>query len=33
MELYREKKTCCGCGACADICPVGAIHMVMDEEG
>ena len=33
MELYREKETCCGCAACADICPVGAIHMAMDEEG
>lgn len=33
MELYRKKEECCGCGACGDVCPVGAIHMVMDKEG
>lgn len=24
---------CCGCGACASICPFGAIKMVQDERG
>ena len=33
MELYRKKEECCGCGACGDICPVGAIRMAMDGEG
>lgn len=31
--LEREKKDCCGCSACADACPVGAIDMASDEEG
>ena len=29
----REKKDCCGCSACADVCPVNAIEMRADEEG
>ena len=33
MKLYEKKEACCGCSACGDICPVGAIHMVSDEEG
>lgn len=28
-----EKKSCCGCGACANRCPVDAIRMKWDEEG
>ena len=32
-DLYTEKKECCGCGACKDVCPVNAIDMVFDEEG
>lgn len=33
MRLYDEKAACCGCGACADACPVQAIRMVPDREG
>ena len=33
MRLYEEKAACCGCGACADACPVQAIRMVSDGEG
>lgn len=29
----RKKKDCCGCSACADVCPVDAIEMKLDEEG
>ncbi len=32
MKLYERKEGCCGCGACADICPVGAVRMVPDGE-
>lgn len=28
-----DKAKCCGCTACANICPKGAIDMVPDEEG
>ena len=31
--LLPDKEHCCGCSACAFICPVGAISMVPDEEG
>lgn len=33
MKLYTEKKECCGCGACVDVCPAKAVYMVSDEEG
>lgn len=33
MKLYRKKRNCCGCGACAATCPKNAIHMKMDREG
>lgn len=28
-----EKYECCGCGACYNKCPFGAVKMVFDEEG
>ena len=28
-----EKKDCCGCNACGDACPAGAIQFKSDEEG
>lgn len=32
-QLYIEKKDCCGCGACLNICPRNAISMVEDDCG
>ena len=32
-DLASDKKSCCGCGACYDVCPAGAIEMQEDEEG
>lgn len=32
-ELYRDRSECCGCTACAAVCPRGAIAMEPDEEG
>lgn len=31
--LYKDKKECCGCGACMNICPKSAIKMQADEYG
>ncbi len=33
MEQFIEKRDCCGCSACANICPHGAIEMVENSEG
>lgn len=33
MLLFENKNECCGCTACANICPCNAITMVEDEEG
>lgn len=33
MELFVEKKDCCGCAACANICPKSAITMAKDKIG
>lgn len=33
MIRIFEKDKCCGCTACEEICPVGAIEMLPDEEG
>lgn len=32
-ELYHDRSECCGCTACAVICPRDAITMEPDEEG
>lgn len=31
--VIKDKKQCCGCGACVAICSKNAIVMVKDEEG
>ncbi len=31
--FFFKKEECCGCGACAAVCPVHAIHMGQDREG
>ena len=33
INLATDKKTCCGCGACSNVCPKGAITMQEDENG
>lgn len=30
---YKKKKNCCGCNACAEICPKHCIRMVEDAKG
>lgn len=32
-NLVPDKHLCCGCGACAAVCPKKAISMVADDEG
>lgn len=32
-QVYSNKEMCSGCTACKEICPVGAIDMIEDEEG
>lgn len=31
--VLSDKKDCCGCNACGDVCPKGAITFVVDGEG
>lgn len=31
--LFEKKADCCGCTACLNTCPKGAIRMQEDEEG
>ena len=31
--VLKDKSRCCGCGACAAICPHDAISMAPDAEG
>ena len=33
MINITDKEHCCGCNACGDICPKGAISFPQDEEG
>lgn len=33
MKLIKDRKECCGCGACLNICPVNAIFMQVDKKG
>ena len=33
MIKLNNKKDCCGCSACANICPKNCIDMVSDSEG
>ena len=33
MKLFNEERECCGCNACANICPKGAITMMRNDEG
>ena len=33
IDLATDKKTCCGCGACSNVCPKKAITMQEDENG
>ena len=32
-KLYNLKENCCGCTACASICPKECIYMEFDDEG
>ena len=33
MIKVQDKKECCGCSACANICPKKCVKMIEDEEG
>lgn len=33
MIEIKDKEYCCGCGACAQICPAHSIEMIEDREG
>ncbi len=33
MINIQKKENCCGCNACGDVCPKGAITFVNDQEG
>lgn len=32
-QVYSRKEQCCGCGACAELCPCDAIRLTADAEG
>lgn len=33
MIVINDNSKCCGCEACANICPINCIHMISDTEG
>lgn len=33
MKIITDKDNCCGCMACANVCPKGAIDIIEDENG
>ena len=33
MQILSEKNQCCGCEACANVCPKQCISMLPDKEG
>lgn len=33
ITIPKSKELCCGCRACEEICPAGAISMIKDKEG
>lgn len=33
IHLVTDKSSCCGCGACNDVCPAKAIEMTQDDFG
>ena len=33
IVLFEKKQECCGCTACAAVCPAQAVTMQPDEEG
>ena len=33
IVLFKEKKDCCGCGACVSVCPQNAVCLKEDGEG
>ena len=33
MLDFQRERFCCGCGACANVCPTGAVVMEADEHG
>lgn len=33
FQIFSDKKDCCGCGSCMNICPKNAITMEPDQEG
>ncbi|MDM8125538.1 Coenzyme F420 hydrogenase/dehydrogenase, beta subunit C-terminal domain [Mediterraneibacter glycyrrhizinilyticus] len=33
IQLYKDKKDCCGCGSCLNACPKNAIEMKEDAHG
>jgi coenzyme F420-reducing hydrogenase beta subunit len=32
-SVYQEKKDCCGCKSCLNVCPTHSIRMILDEYG